>query len=224
MNEMENARLLLICSRLFFKDSLKTDNKTYSPSDGSASEEKKLKRRANAPRSSEALGYLRKTFGVDEFAKIEFLGFIPEEKRAGNSSEYISVALKHGCENKIPNIWLIIHSIHSFLVLATDPGLSDTLALSEFCQYKDYNYWVCDPWFNIHCKMQFYGPMVNCKSCQWESEGKEIGSSLPGHFEQATKWCQKLFIGNMQAIRMTDSSGQPTAALKDKFGRLSSFK
>ena len=218
MKEMENSRLLLEYSRLFFKGSLKTDNKTYSLSYGSASEEKKLVRRANVPRSTKGIEYLRKTFGVNELAKIKSIDFIPQEERAGNCQEYNNAVLEVGYENKIPNMWLIIHQIHSFLVLTTDSGLSDTLALSEFCQYEKYNHWVCDPWFNIHCKMHLYGLMVHSKSSQWESEGKEISSILSGRFERATQWCQRLFTGNMEAIRMTDSGGQPTAYLKCLFG------
>ncbi|UYM14802.1 hypothetical protein [Endozoicomonas euniceicola] len=226
MNEMENARLMLDYSRLFFKGSLKTGNKTYSLRYGTASEEKKLKRRTNHVRALHGVGFLRKEFPVfpdqvlgKEFAKHEFLSAMSQGKRSGNCQEYNNAALIFGYENKVQNIWLILHKEHEFLVLATDPGLSDTLVLSEFCQYKDYNYWVCDSWFNIHCKIDLYGLMVNSKSSQWELEGKEIfiTETCIAYSEKATQWCQKLFIGDMQAIRMTDSSGQPTDAFKGLF-------
>ena len=224
MNEMENAMLMLNHSRSFFKRSLKTDNKTYCLFYGVASEEKKLKRRANRERAHVGIGCLRKEFPeqllANEFAKHEFLKLTSREKRVGNCQEYNNAALMFGYENNIQNIWLISHKEHEFLVLATDPGLSDTLTLSEFCQYKDYNYWVCDPWFNIYCKIDLYGLMVNSKSSQWEHEGKErfIRETVIGYGERATRWCQKLFIGNMKAIRMTDSSGQSTDAFKRMFG------
>ena len=224
MNEMEKAWLMLNHSRSFFKGSLKTDNKTYSLDYGTASGEKKLKRRANCELAYVGIGCLRKEFPekvpANEFVKHELLRLISRRKRVGNCQEYNNAALMFGYENEIQNIWLISHKEHEFLVLATDPGLSDTLTLSEFCQYKDYNYWVCDPWFNIHCKIDLYGPMVNSKSPQWELEGKErlIRETAFDYGEPATRWCQKLFIGNMKAIRMTDSSGQSTDAFKRMFG------
>ena len=208
MNEMENARLLLDYSRLFLKDSFKTSNKIYSMFYGAAELSKKLRRRSHSEISSGLIRDFREKY--NRFSIHDFLNSLPREARAGNCGEYAGVALKHGFENKIKNIWLVVHDQHEFLVLAADPGLNATLTLSEFFQYENYNYWVCDPWFNIHCKMHLYGLMVNLKSAQWEFEGKEIQVGIDNN-ERATQWCQRLFIGNMVALRMTDSSGQPNA-------------
>ncbi|MCW7554782.1 hypothetical protein NX722_19595 [Endozoicomonas gorgoniicola] len=215
MNEMENARLLLDYSRLFFKDSFKTGNKIYSMSYGAAEPSRKLRRKNHSEISSDLIRDFRKTY--NRFSVHDFLGSLPREARAGNCGEYVGVALKHGLENKIQNIWLVLHDKHEFLVLAADPGLNAMLTLSEFCQYENYNYWVCDPWFNIHCKMHLYGVMVNLKSTQWEYEGKEIQIDA-NYNEPATQWCQRLSIGTMVTFRMTDSSGQPTADCIDFSG------
>ena len=207
MNEMEHAKLLLDHARLFFKGSFKTSNKTYSTSYGTAALSKKLARINCRGVATSIIDHYRVTY--DNFDSFQFLTSCPQQGRAGNCLEYFGIALKYGVENKVENIWVADHDLHGFLILAADPGISATLTLNEFCQYETYNYWVCDPWFNIHCRMHLYGLMVNIKSSQWESEGKEIYKD-DYNSERATLWCQRLFIGNMRFRRITDNNGQPT--------------
>ena len=216
MNEMEHARFLRDYSRLFFKNSFKTSNKTYSMSYGTAMPSKKLARIHYCGVAINLIDHYRKTY--DNFDSFHFLTSCPQQERAGNCHEYCGIALKYGFENSIENIWLANHEMHGFLILAADPGISATLTLNEFCQYENYNYWVCDPWFNIHCRMHLYGLMANLKSSQWESEGKEIYRD-DHNSERATLWCQRLFIDNMTFQRMTDNNGQPTDGLFDFFSR-----
>ena len=216
MNEMEHARFLRDYSRLFFRNSFKTSNKTYSMSYGSAKRSKKIARITYSEVAGDLLQHCRKMY--DNFDSLQLLTSCPQQERAGNCQEYCGIALKYGFENSIENIWLANHEMHGFLILAADPGISATLTLNEFCQYETYNYWVCDPWFNIHCRMHLYGLMANLKSSQWESEGKEIYKD-DYNSERATLWCQRLFIGNMTFRRITDNNGQPTDGLFDFFSR-----
>ncbi|UYM17762.1 hypothetical protein [Endozoicomonas euniceicola] len=216
MNEMEHARFLRDYSRLFFKNSFKTCNKTYSMSYGTATLSKKVARLNYSRVAYDLVGHYRDMY--DNFDSFLLLTSCPRLARAGNCEEYYGIALKYGFENRIENIWLADHEMHGFLILAADPGISATLTLNEFCQYETYNYWVCDPWFNIHCRMHLYGLMATLKSSQWESEGKEIYKD-EYNSERATLWCQRLFIGNMSFHRMTDNNGQPTAGLYDFFSR-----
>ena len=214
MNEMEHARLLLDYSRLFFKNSFKTANKTYSMSYGTATLPRKMARINYSQVARDLLQHSRTMYNCLD--ALQLLISCPQQARAGNCDEYVGIALKYGLENRVENIWMADHEMHEFLILAADPGISDTLALNEFCQYENYDYWVCDPWFNIHCRMHLYGLMANFKSFQWESEGKEIYIDA-NSTERATLWCQRLFTGNMTFLRMTDSNGQPTAHLTDFF-------
>ena len=212
MNEMEHARLLLDHARLFFKGSFKTGNKTYSMSYGAAALSKKVARINYCGVARDLTDYYRKTYNTA--GSLQLLASCPQLARSGNCLEYCGIALKYGFENRIENIWMAIHEKHSFLILAADPGISVTLTLNEFCQYENYDYWVCDPWFNIHCRMHLYGMMANLKSAQWEFEGKEI--YIDDHnSERATLWCQRLFIDDMTISRLTDNSGQPTAGMLD---------
>ena len=216
MNEMEHARFLRDYSRLFFKKSFKTCNKTYSMSYGTATLPKKVARINGTEVANDLIGYYRDMY--DNFDSFLLLTSCPQLARAGNCEEYCGIALKCGFENRIENIWMAEHEKHEFLILAADPGISATLTLNQFCQYETYNYWVCDPWFNIHCRMHMYGLMANLKSAQWESEGKEIYKDNYNS-ERATLWCQRLFIGNMTFRRMTDNNGQPTVSLFDFFSK-----
>ncbi|MCW7554783.1 hypothetical protein NX722_19600 [Endozoicomonas gorgoniicola] len=216
MNEMEHARFLRDYSRLFFKNSFKTSNKTYSMSYGTATLLRKMARINYSEVANDLVGYYRDTY--DNFDTLQLLTSSPQLARAGNCEEYCGIALKYGFENRIENIWVADHEIHEFLILAADPGISATLTLNEFCQYENCDYWVCDPWFNIHCRMHLYGLMANFKSCQWESEGKEIYKDVYNS-ERATLWCQRLFVNDMTIYRMTDNNGQPTDDLYDFFSR-----
>ena len=117
------------------------------------------------------------------------------------------IAIKNGVDLHIPNIWLVIHSIHQFLALADIVSFND-LEAHEFHQFDGNNFWICDPWFNIHCRMHLYSLMTSIKSTQWESEGKLIFNS--DHTELPTLWSQKLSVGKMRFIRMTDYVGMPT--------------
>ena len=216
MNEMENARLLLDHARLFFKGSFKTANKTYSTSYGTAALSKKVARINYRGVAYDLIDHSRTMYDI--IHSLQLLTSCPHLVRSGNCQEYCGIALKYGSENRIENIWMAMHEKHGFLILAADPGISATLTLNEFCQYENYDYWVCDPWFNIHCRMHLYGLMATLKSAQWESEGKEIYKDNYNN-ERATLWCQRLFIGNMTFRKMTDNNGQSTVGLSDFFSK-----
>ena len=89
--------------------------------------------------------------------------------------------------------------------------------MNDFRQYEDRGFWVCDPWFNIHCKIQFYGSMVISKSTQWENEGKEIYDGDSVISAPATQWSHRLFHNKIQFIQMTDNNGKPTYGYELRF-------
>ena len=214
MNEMESARRLLTYARLFFKSSLKSANKTFSMSYGAASPLRKQRRIVHSEKSCKVIGDLRSLSYTHE--KLHILHSSAPKERAGNCTEYAEIAIKHGCEMCVQNIWLAIHNLHKFLVLADTPNLS-SLKLSEFWGYENRNFWVCDPWFNIHCKMYLYGQMVTSKSAKWKNEGKEI--YFDGARETAIQWRHRLYSGKIRFTKMTDSNGSPTDGYKLRFSR-----
>ncbi|MET4709994.1 hypothetical protein [Endozoicomonas lisbonensis] len=218
MYEMENARQLLIYTRAFFKESLKSSIKTFSLSYGSASPFRKRRRVYDAEKSSEMICHLREHFDTNELLNV--LHVLDPLDRAGNCHEYAMVAIDHGVQARIPNIWLVGQNLHQFLVLADSAGFND-LTVNEFCQYEDSSFWVCDPWFNIHCKMHLYHLMVMGKSTQWEHEGKEIYID-DNNTEPASVWSNRLLLEKMQFIKMTDSEGQPTDNWKTDFSSICS--
>ncbi|MET4692861.1 hypothetical protein [Endozoicomonas lisbonensis] len=214
MNEKDNARELLTYARLFFKDSLKSANKTFSMSYGTASPSRKQLRIDNSEKAFGVINDLRGLSCTHE--KLNLLHSADPKKRAGNCTEYAEIAIRRGCEVRIPNIWLAIHDLHKLLVLADTPSLR-SLALNEFERYEGLNFWVCDPWFNIYCKMHLYDQMMTSRSARWKNEGKEIHS--PRGTETATQWRHRLHSGKIRFTRMTDSNGSPTRDYELYFSR-----
>ena len=214
MNEKENARQLLIYARLFFKHSLKSANKTFSTSYGTASPSRKQKRIDHSEKALRVIDNLRRL--PCAYEKMNLLHSSDPRARAGNCTEYAEIAIKHGCEVRIPNIWLAIHDLHKFLVLADTSDLRN-FTLNKLGQYEELNFWVCDPWFNIHCKMYLYGQMVTSKSARWKNEGKEIHSA--SITETAAQWGLRLYSGKIRFTRMTDSNGNPTSDYELHFSR-----
>lgn len=212
-DQMTNSHQMMNYARQFFKVSLKTGNKTFSLEYGLASPERKQRRLANVHKAYNAICDLRKHLNYDACRLLD--SYSPEE-RAGDCHEYTCIALQYGRALKVPNIWLVRHEFHTFLVLANESELKNKLALKEFYQYKDEDIWVCDPWFNIHCKLNMYGPMAIMQSSRWSIAGKEICSGWNMQ-EPANQWCQKLFDGEMRFLRMTDNSGQATHDCKNFF-------
>ena len=206
MYEMDNARQLLIYTRAFFKVSLKSANKTFSLSYGTASTLRKQKRIDYAERSDELTSYLRSLCDTKKMLRI--LHSLSPLDRTGNCYEYSMVAINHGVETHIPNIWFASQSSHQFLVLADIASFND-LAVHEFRLHENNDFWVCDPWFNIHCKMHLYRLMAEIKSTQWGCEGKEIYID-DNTTEPAFIWVNRLLSEKMHFIKMTDSAGQPT--------------
>ncbi|MET4696878.1 hypothetical protein V5J35_000067 [Endozoicomonas sp. NE40] len=205
MNEMENAWKLLMYSRTFFKGSLKSGNKVFSPSGGSASPGRRQRRNENSVEANDWISVLSNHCTTREL--LDILALASPEGRSGNCFEYSMIAIRNGVDLHIPNIWLVIHHTHQFLVLADIASFND-LEAHEFHQFDSNNFWVCDPWFKIHCRMHLYSLMTSIKSLQWECEGKLIFNS--DHTELPTLWSQKLCVGKMRFIRMTDSAGTPT--------------
>ncbi|MET4694080.1 hypothetical protein [Endozoicomonas lisbonensis] len=210
MNEMTNAQLMLTYARNFFKGSLKTDNKVFSMNYGLASPERKQKRLDDAKKASAALRRSRLYNNIDA---LSLLCSAPLEEKAGNCNEYTCVSLQLGMAMEFPNIWLAVHDCHVFLVLANESELKSELALKEFNQYRNDDLWVCDPWFNIHCRLDMYGPMAIVQSSRWSIAGKEICSDY--FQEPANQWYLRLFAGKIRFLRMTDSAGVATRDCND---------
>ena len=210
MNEMTNAQLMLTYARQFFKGSLKTDNKFFSMSYGLASPQRKQKRLDNAGKAVKGITKLRQNHNID---LLSILSIIPPELRAGNCNEYTLVALQLGIAMKVPNIWLADHEFHVFLVLADESMHYHKSSLRAFDQYENNDFWVCDPWFNIHCKLAMYGSMASLQSNRWSIAGKEIRTGYSQ--EPANLWCQRLFEGEMTFLIMTDSDGMTTDDCND---------
>ena len=205
MHEMENARQLLTYARTFFKGSLKTSNKIFSSSYGVASETRKQRRIACAKKSGYVLSKLREH---DTRKSLHILYSCFPQDRAGNCCEYVDVAINHGVKLQVPNIWSVIHDLHQLLVLANTPGFNIS-TLSEFKRYEDNDFWVCDPWFNIHCRMHLYGLMIVSKSSQWQHEGKEIYLDN-GTAEPASMLYPRLSLEKIEFTQMTDHEGKAT--------------
>ena len=206
MYEMKNARQLLTYTRAFFKESLKSTNKTFSLSYGTASPARKQRRIYDAERSSELILHLRQHFDTKELVNV--LHCLDPLDRAGNCFEYSIVAISYGVVTHVPNIWLASNNEHHFLVLADTASFND-LTVDGFRQYEKDDFWVCDPWFNIHCKMHLYRLMVIAKSTQWEHEGKEVYFD-DNNSEPASIWINRLISEKMWFLKMTGSTGQPT--------------
>ncbi|MCW7554076.1 hypothetical protein NX722_15915 [Endozoicomonas gorgoniicola] len=179
-----------------------------------ASTLRKQRRIYHAERSGELVRYLRQNYDIKRL--LHALHSFNSMDRVGNCFEYSIVAINHGVETHIPNIWLASQNLHQFLVLADTASLND-LAVDEFWQHEDNDFWVCDPWFNIYCKMHLYRLMTVIKSTQWEHEGKEIYID-DNNTEPASMWVNRLILRKMQFVKMTDSEGQPT----NNWSRLSS--
>ena len=211
MNEMTNSQFLLNHARQFFKGSSKTNNKVFSMSYGLASPQRKRKRLDDVRKAYGVIARLRESNNkIDEYS---LLRATPQEERAGNNDEYILVALQLGIAMKIPHIWLVDHEFHLFLVLADESMHYHKSSLRAFDQYENNNFWVCDPWFNIHCKLAMYGSMASLQSNRWSMAGKEIRT---GYLQEpANLWCLRLFEGEMTFLIMTDSDGMPTDDCND---------
>ena len=207
MYEMDNARQLLIYTRAFFKGSLKSCNKTFSLSYGTASTLRKRRRISYGEKSDELTGYLRSV--CDTKIMLRILHSFSPRHRTGNCYEYSMVAINHGVKTHIPNIWFASQCSHQFLVLADIASFND-LAVDEFRLHENNDFWVCDPWFNIHCKMHLYYLMAVCKTAQWEYEGKEI-YVCQDTTEPASIWVNRLLWDKTNFVKMTDSAGQPTS-------------
>ncbi|UYM16459.1 hypothetical protein [Endozoicomonas euniceicola] len=210
MNEMTNSQLLLTHARQFFKGSLKTDNKVFSMSYGLASPQRKQKRLDDVGKANGVIARLRESNNTDEYL---LLRVTPQEERAGNSNEYIVVALQLGIAMEIPYIWLVDHEFHMFLVLADESMHYHKSSLRAFDQYENNDFWVCDPWFNIHCKLAMYGSMASLQSSRWSIAGKEIRTGCSQ--EPANLWCLRLFEGEMTFLIMTDRDGMTTDDCND---------
>ncbi|MET4693373.1 hypothetical protein [Endozoicomonas lisbonensis] len=207
MNDQKTySHQMINYARQFFKLSLKTGNKSFSLEYGLASPERKQRRLANEYKAYNVICDLRK---YTTFDACRLLDSYPPQERAGDCHEYSCIALQYGKALEIPNVWLVDHKCHTFLVVANEIELKKKLALKEFDQYKNENIWVCDPWFNIHCELDMYGPMAIIQSSRWSIAGKEICSDWDLQ-EPANQWCQRLFDGEMKFLRMTDNSGLAT--------------
>ncbi|MCW7554771.1 hypothetical protein NX722_19540 [Endozoicomonas gorgoniicola] len=211
MQEMINSKHLLIYSRNFFKESLKASNKFFSDSYGDASQERKNKRGSNAVQADARILSLRKQTNQK---KLEILHSLTPSDRAGNCEEYALVAIDYGINISMPDIWLVHHSDHAFVLLANTTLFSlHPIPLSDFSRHKNDNYWICDPWFNIHCKMCEYEAMAHFKAGKWEQEGKRIG--VPGCTGTAAKdWPLTLSTGSMIFYKMTTHNGIRTTVGK----------
>lgn len=212
-NQMTNSHQMMNYTRHYFKWTLKTGNKTFSLDYGLVSPERKQRRFDNVYKAYNVICDLRTFTNFDE---CRLLDSYPPEERAGNCHEYNCIALRLGMSMKVPNIWLARHESHTFLVLANEAELKNKLALKEFGQYKNEDIWVCDPWFNIQCKLDMYGPMAIMQASRWSIAGKEIISGWDMQ-EPANQWCQRLFDGEMKFLRMTDNSGLATRDCKNFF-------
>ena len=207
MQEMINSKHLLIYSRHFFKESLKAGNKTFSSSYGEASQERKTKRRINAITADARIVSLRKQTNQKI---LEILHSHTPSDRAGNCYEYALVAIDYGVKISMPDIWLVEHSEHVFVLLANTIFFHQrSIPLSDFSKYKNDSYWICDPWFNIHCKMCEYEAMVQFKAGKWEQEGKRIGM-LELTSIAAKEWSLKLLSGEIKFYKMTSHNGTRT--------------
>ena len=212
MQEMINSKHLLIYSRHFFKESLKASNKIFSDSYGDASQERKDKRGRNAIQADGKIYSFRKKTNKKVLKML--YSFAPSD-RAGNCHEYALVAIDYGVKISMPDIWLVEHGEHLFVLLANTTFFHDrSIPLSDFSKHKNDSYWICDPWFNIHCKMCDYEAMTHIKAGKWEQEGKRIGMS--GYTSIAAKdWPSTLSSGKMKFYKMTTHSGARTSLGKD---------
>ncbi|MET4692898.1 hypothetical protein [Endozoicomonas lisbonensis] len=207
MQEMINSKHLLIYSRNFFKGSLKAGNKTFSTSYGDACQERKKKRNENAIRANTRILFLREHSNEKI---LEMLYRLIREDRVGNCQEYAFIAIDYGVRISMPDVWLVVHDSHVFVLLAdTEIFYQQPMPLSDFSKYKNDRYWICDPWFNIHCKMCEYEPMVSLKAAKWEQEGKRIGTYESTSIA-AKEWSLKLSSGEIQFFKMTTHNGTRT--------------
>ena len=212
MQEMINSKHLLIYSRDFFKESLKTSNKFFSNAYGDASQERKNKRGSNAAQADERIISLRKQTNQK---MLKILHSLTPSDRVGNCNEYALVAIDYGIKISMPDIWLVSHREHVFVLLAnTTSFYQHSIPLSDFSKYKNDSYWICDPWFNIHCKMCEYEAMAHFKAGKWEQEGKRV--VMLGHTSiAATDWLLKLSSGKMKFYKMTTHKG-----IRTTFGKM----
>lgn len=207
MQEMINSKHLLIYSRHFFKESLKASNKIFSTSYGDASHERKNKRRSNAIQADAMILSLRKQTNKK---MLKVLHSLTPSDRAGNCHEYAYVAIDYGIKLSMPDIWLVDHDEHVFVLLAdTIIFHQQPMPLNDFSKYQNNRYWICDPWLNIHCKMCEYEAMVQLKAGKWEQEGKRIGMMELGSIA-AKEWSLKLSSGEMNFYKITTHNGART--------------
>lgn len=206
MNEMENAHLLLIFARDFFRGSLKSSNKTYSKNYGKATSLRKQRRIEDHDKAGYAIGALRAHEHASQ--KMKSLLATDREQRAGNCNEYATIALRQGVSLKIPNIWFAENDMHTFIMLAED--LPSSMILNDFQYRVDSNSWVCDPWCNLFCEMHAFPMIIMAKAGKWEMEGKEIYFGNDTIAALATHWAQRLLRTKIYFDRMTDSTGRPT--------------
>ena len=212
MNEMENAHLLLTFARDFFRDSLKTTNKTYSKCYGDAPLLKKQKRIENRIQAVWPLFYLRKH--EHRSKRIESLLATDQKQRAGNCGEYADIVVWQGVNRETPNIWYAENDLHTFIMLAGE--LPDSILTNDFCHCTDNSIWVCDPWCNLVCEMPQYPKSAMEKAQSWEMQGKEIRSSRVESIP-ATHWVCRMLKTQTSFYRITDSTGRKTDLYKKYF-------
>ena len=136
---------------------------------------------------------------------LEMLHRLIPADRVGNCEEYAFVAIDYGIKISMPDIWLVVHDEHVFVLLAdTIVFHQHPISLGDFSKYENDSYWICDPWFNIHCKMCEYEAMVQLKAAKWEREGKIV---LLETSIAAKEWSLKLSSGKMRFYKMTTHNG-----------------
>ena len=201
------ARELSEFARDFFRGSLKTANKVYNLEYGSVSEDDKLRRNSNRQKAVRSHIALCKLPVLD---RIKTLETWEQENRCGNCHEYAQVAANEGIRRKIPNIWLatLVNGMHCFLVLADTPVQFNTMPITEFKHFEQNDFSVCDPWFNISCKLYLYHSKTFEKACDWNYKGKQITSKLFRTGEPAIQWFHRLVNIKIAFYQITDEKGE----------------
>ena len=194
-------------ARNFFRGSLKSANKVYSMEYGSVSEDDKLRRNDNRQKAFQLHAALCKH---PVRSRIQTLETWEQEKRCGNCLEYAQVAANEGIKRKIPNISLatFVNGIHSFLVLADTPAQLDTMSITEFKNFEQNEFFVCDPWFNISCKLYLYHLKTFEKACDWSKKGKQITSKLFQTGEPVIQWFHRLEDSDIAFFQITNEKGE----------------
>ncbi|MET4695596.1 hypothetical protein [Endozoicomonas lisbonensis] len=203
-------------AREYFRGTLKTANKVYSLQYGSVAEDDKLRRNSNRQKAFQSHIDLCKH---PVQSRIEILETWEQEKRCGNCLEYAQIAANEGIKRKIPNIWLAsyINGLHVFLVLTDTPAQFDIMPIKDFKNFEQNDFFVCDPWFNISCKLCLYHSKTFEKACDWNSKGKEITSKLFRTGEPAIQWFHRLADSKIEFCQITNEKGEAVSLGYDIF-------